>query len=30
VFEITNVQLGGNGEISVMQLNSQGAAPKSA
>ncbi len=30
VFEITNVQLGGNGEIGIMQLNAQGAAPKPA
>ena len=30
VFEITNVQLGGSGEIGIMQLNAQGAAPKPA
>jgi tetratricopeptide (TPR) repeat protein len=30
VFEIANVQVGGNGEISMMQLNAQGAAPKAA
>jgi hypothetical protein len=30
VFEITNVQLGGNGEIGTMQLNSQGLPPKPA
>ena len=30
VFEITNVQFGGNGEIGIMQLNAQGAAPKPA
>jgi hypothetical protein len=30
VFEITNVQLANNGEISMMQLATQGAAPKSA
>ncbi len=30
VFEITNVQLGGNGEISMVQLNPPGAAPKRA
>jgi len=30
VFEITNLQLGGNGEIGIMQLSAQGAAPKPA
>ncbi|MEY2490956.1 MAG: hypothetical protein QOC70_2898 [Verrucomicrobiota bacterium] len=30
VFDITNVQLGGNGEIGIMQLSAQGAAPKPA
>jgi len=30
VFEIANVQIGGNGEIGMMQLNAQGAAPKAA
>lgn len=30
VFEIANVQLAGNGEIGMMQLNAQGAAPKPA
>jgi hypothetical protein len=30
VFEIANVQLAGNGEIGIMQLNAQGAAPKPA
>jgi tetratricopeptide (TPR) repeat protein len=30
VFEITNVQLGGNGDIGIMQLSAQGAAPKPA
>jgi Flp pilus assembly protein TadD len=30
VFEITNVQLGGSGEIGIMQLNAQSAAPKPA
>ena len=30
VFEVTNVQLGGNGEIGMMQLIAQGAAPKAA
>jgi tetratricopeptide (TPR) repeat protein len=30
VFEIANVQIGGNGEISMMQLNAQGAAPRAA
>lgn len=30
VFEIANVQIGGNGELSMMQLNAQGAAPKAA
>jgi Flp pilus assembly protein TadD len=30
VFEISNVQLGGNGEIGIMQLNAQGTAPKPA
>ena len=30
VFEITNVQLAGNGEIGMMQLIAQGAVPKSA
>lgn len=30
VFEVSNVQLAGNGEIAVMQLIAQGAAPKSA
>ena len=30
VFEITNVQLAGNGEIGIMQLSAQGAAPKPA
>ncbi len=28
VFEIVNVQLGGNGELGMMQLNPQGSAPK--
>ena len=27
VFEITNVQLAGNGEIGMLQLNPHGAAP---
>ena len=30
VFEIANVQLTGSGEIGMMQLNAQGAAPKAA
>ncbi|HVF71114.1 MAG TPA: tetratricopeptide repeat protein [Chthoniobacterales bacterium] len=30
VFEIANVQIAGNGEIGMMQLNAQGAAPKAA
>jgi tetratricopeptide (TPR) repeat protein len=30
VFEIANVQITGNGEIGMMQLNAQGAAPKAA
>ena len=30
VFDITNVQLAGNGEIGIMQLSAQGAAPKPA
>ena len=30
VFEIANVQIGGNGEIGMMQLNAQGAAPRAA
>ncbi|MGI9087689.1 MAG: tetratricopeptide repeat protein [Chthoniobacterales bacterium] len=30
VFEISNVQLGGNGELSMMQLSPQGSAPKRA
>ncbi len=30
VFEITNVALGGNGEIGTMQLNPQGSGPKRA
>ncbi|HSP44886.1 MAG TPA: tetratricopeptide repeat protein, partial [Chthoniobacterales bacterium] len=30
VFEIANVQLTGNGEIGMMQLNAQGSAPKAA
>jgi Flp pilus assembly protein TadD len=30
VFEIANVQVTGNGEIGMMQLNAQGAAPKAA
>ena len=30
VFEIANVQLAGNGEIGIMQLNAQGTAPKPA
>ena len=30
VFEITNVQLSGSGEIGMMQLNAPGAAPKRA
>jgi Flp pilus assembly protein TadD len=30
VFEIANVQISGNGEIGMMQLNAQGAAPKAA
>lgn len=30
VFEIANVQLAGNGEIGMMQLNAHGAAPKPA
>jgi Flp pilus assembly protein TadD len=30
VFEISNVQLAGNGEIGIMQLSAQGAAPKPA
>lgn len=30
VFEITNVQLAGNGEIGTMQLSAQGAVPKPA
>jgi hypothetical protein len=30
VFDVTNVQLGGNGEIGIMQLSAQGAAPKPA
>lgn len=30
VFEITNVQLSGNGEIGMMQLNAAGGAPKRA
>jgi tetratricopeptide (TPR) repeat protein len=30
VFDIANVQLGGNGEIGMMQLTAQGAAPKPA
>lgn len=30
VFEIGNVQLAGNGEIGMMQLNPQGSAPKRA
>jgi tetratricopeptide (TPR) repeat protein len=30
VFEIANVQLAGNGEIGIMQLSAQGAAPKPA
>jgi hypothetical protein len=30
VFEIANVQITGNGEIGMMQLNAQGSAPKAA
>jgi len=30
VFDIANVQITGNGEIGMMQLNAQGAAPKAA
>jgi Flp pilus assembly protein TadD len=30
VFEIANIQLTGSGEIGMMQLNAQGAAPKAA
>jgi hypothetical protein len=30
VFDIANVQLGGNGEIGMMQLTAQGSAPKPA
>jgi Flp pilus assembly protein TadD len=30
VFEITNVQLAGNGEIGIIQLSAQGTAPKPA
>ncbi len=30
VFEVSNVQLAGNGEIAIMQLIAQGAAPKAA
>ncbi|MFL6589417.1 MAG: hypothetical protein ACJ8M4_04530, partial [Chthoniobacterales bacterium] len=30
VFEIANVQITGNGDIGMMQLNAQGAAPKAA
>ena len=30
VFEIANVQIGQNGEIGMMQLNAQGAAPRAA
>ena len=30
VFEVSNVQLAGNGEIGIMQLTAQGAAPKPA
>jgi len=30
VFEIANVQISGNGEIGMMQLNAQGAAPRAA
>ena len=30
VFEIANLQIAGNGEIGMMQLNAQGAAPKAA
>jgi Flp pilus assembly protein TadD len=30
VFDIANVQVTGNGEIGMMQLNAQGAAPKAA
>lgn len=30
VFEIANVQITGSGEIGMMQLNAQGAAPKAA
>lgn len=30
VFEIANVQITGNGEIGMMQLNAQGTAPKAA
>ncbi|HEY2140390.1 MAG TPA: tetratricopeptide repeat protein, partial [Chthoniobacterales bacterium] len=30
VFEIANVQVTGNGEIGMMQLNAQGSAPKAA
>ncbi len=30
VFEIANVQIAGNGEIGMLQLNAQGSAPKAA